>query len=631
MKKLIISKTLMFIVIVAFVAGFESIFGKVNSLVGVTIVIATLMYLEDDLTAQPWKNFFWILAINLLQGLFSYISAINMWAGIPLNFISMFIVGFFFSHNLKKPLYVAFGLQYIFMLTAPVTASELPLRLLGLASGAVIVMLSQLLLNKNKIAKEGKKHFILVCQKLTDKLERIKENDDSSDLNESIEASIKKIRKIIYDKRIKGFYLSNESRMQLKISVCLEKILLLIEQLPEKSYKSELIPQIIDELKELNNSVTTGNLQVSEFHSLYALQKKYDSTLIYKLIKNFELLYLLLHNLNTLNREELNKVETIVEIPYTYKSSYQNLINIDKNSVRFTYAIRLGIVIVIAAFIANYFALEQGKWLVYTIFSVTQPYSETTEFRVRERIIGTLIGAAIFLLLFSIITNETGRLILVVLLGYIQNYATSYRTTVITVTLCALSTAALTGDPTVLTLERILNVLIGVVIGMIANQIIMPYSVEKNTKSLVEMYKDTTIHMLKEVFEYANDPKKHTHSINNLFAVSSLIEERILLNNETLSLKGTDSFLQKQKRLNHRVYELFLHIQNSQFEYNVVKRIGKELKTLTSLSQTEYMAAKNRLKEKSMDSYEEKIITNILINIVEDCRENLLNKQKGVV
>ena len=72
MKKLIVTKTIQFLFILLFIAGFKSLFGAENALIGATIIIATLMYLERDLTANPWKSFFFLLAINALQGMFGF-------------------------------------------------------------------------------------------------------------------------------------------------------------------------------------------------------------------------------------------------------------------------------------------------------------------------------------------------------------------------------------------------------------------------------------------------------------------------------------------------------------------------------------------------------------------------------
>ena len=115
MKKLIISKTLIFIFVILFVSAFEAVFGKDNVLIGVTTVVALLMYLERDFTVSPWKSLMMILAVNLSQGIFGQLALMNPWIGLFVNIIAMFIVGYFFTSNIKGPIHIAVGLQYLFI------------------------------------------------------------------------------------------------------------------------------------------------------------------------------------------------------------------------------------------------------------------------------------------------------------------------------------------------------------------------------------------------------------------------------------------------------------------------------------------------------------------------------------
>ena len=402
MKKLIISKTLIFLFIVLFITGFKGVFGVENTLIGVTIVIALLMYLERDLTANPWRNFCMLFGINVLQGIFGYLSAINIWVAIPLNFISMFIVGYFFTFNFKKPLAVAFGLQYLFILTTPVSTSDLPLRLVALASGAVIVMIVQVIFNKNKLSKTGNKHLLNICDKLIEKLESISSNHDCSKCNTSIETSIKELRKIIFYRRYEGYYLSYEGRLKLKISACLEKIYMLLNRFEDVENKAEVITAFRLELENVKRFIEKESLNTNSLHTFHDIAMKTNNVYINEIVNSFELLYDLLQEVHVSNKKELNKIEKFVDIPVNFKSSYNHFINFNRNSVRFTYAMRLGITITIAAFISAFFELEQGRWILFTIFSVTQPYLEQAKYRFSERIIGTLIGAVIFAISFSI-------------------------------------------------------------------------------------------------------------------------------------------------------------------------------------------------------------------------------------
>ncbi|MFS0784673.1 hypothetical protein [Bacillus sp. 1P06AnD] len=270
MKKLIISKSIMFIIIVLFVTAFQSLFGKENTLIGVTTVIALLMYLERDLTVHPWKSLLGLLSINVSQGIMGYVSTLGLWIGIPMNFLAMFIVGYFFSYNLKKPLYVAFGLQYLFILTTPVVLGELPNRLLSLTVGALIILGTQLFANRNKLAKAGGKHVQEICKLFSVKLDAIGANEPQEELDQEILFQIKSLRRIIYFRKVSGYFLSNEGRLTLKISVGFEKLLLLLNRKGALKKEPRLVNTTKGELKSLldkenlKGAYSLNSLQVSD-------------------------------------------------------------------------------------------------------------------------------------------------------------------------------------------------------------------------------------------------------------------------------------------------------------------------------------------------------------------------------
>jgi len=618
MKQLIISKTLLFIFIVLFISGFTSVFGKENSLIGVAIIIAMLMYLERDLTVHPWRNFFVLLGINLLQGIFGHLSAMNLWLGIPLNFIAMFCVGYFFTFNVKKSLYIIFGFQYLFILSTPVPTSDLPLRLLALASGAVLVMIVQLIANKDKLSKAGTKHLHNICDKLIEKLDSISNGHDSAQYDQSIETSIKELRKIIFFRRNKGYYLSNEGRLMLKISACFEKMYMLFNRFEEVENQEEVITACNVAFENVKRFIDKEQLDTEMLHVLQNKAKNSNSMYIHELADSFELLFGLLEEVNATEKKELKKTEEIGDIPLRFKKSYQHLKNFNRNSVSFTYGMRLGITITIAAFISDYFELEQGRWILYTIFSVTQPYSELAKARFPARIVGTLIGVVIFVVLFTIFTDTTTRSLLILLFGYLNSYTVRYRNKIITVTFCALGSAALISDPQIVTMERILYIIVGVILGMIANRLIFPHSIQIGTANLVQIYKDTSKTLMEDVYKYF-EHNSHAHSINNLFAFTSFIEDRILLHNETMELQYSKPYLERQRKLNHGIYELFLRIRRNKIDPKTTKLILEDIdQIMRSSVEDRDQIIKQLINQSTNVKIEDKIILKDVIEIYKE-------------
>ena len=153
MRKKIITNTIIFVSIILFVTIFKSLFGEGNTLVGVTIITTALTFMEKDLTA----------AIQ------------NIWIGILVNFLALFIIGYLFSYNLKRSLVVPFGLQYFFMLFYPAEGEVLFNRFLSLIFGSVFIMLIQFIFNKDKVFKAGSRILDSISDNILLKIKAIQD------------------------------------------------------------------------------------------------------------------------------------------------------------------------------------------------------------------------------------------------------------------------------------------------------------------------------------------------------------------------------------------------------------------------------------------------------------------------
>ena len=56
--------------------------------------------------------------------------------------------------------------------------------------------------------------------------------------------------------------------------------------------------------------------------------------------------------------------------------------------------------------------------------------------KVKDRILATLIGAVIIIILFSIFKGQNARLLIVMVTGYLQSYVNEYKYRMIFVTVC---------------------------------------------------------------------------------------------------------------------------------------------------------------------------------------------------
>ena len=138
-SKKLIGNLIMIIGIIIFVSLFSKIFGPENTLVGVTIITAILMFNVMHLNLKFKDAIFTIIVAFTGMGLTSYLSMINPFLGIPINFISVLIMAYIFSNKIEEKAYLPFLLCYVFLQGSPVTAEKLEIRILSLLIGGILV------------------------------------------------------------------------------------------------------------------------------------------------------------------------------------------------------------------------------------------------------------------------------------------------------------------------------------------------------------------------------------------------------------------------------------------------------------------------------------------------------------
>lgn len=318
------SKTIIFILVIVFVKLFEGIFGIRNSQVGITVIIATLVFIQENLMKNPVKNLIKLISANLILGIFAHISSYSTGLGLALNFIALSSIGYLLSFNLNKNLIVPFGLQYLFMLYNPVSGSDFVKRLLELAVGAVLIMAVQFIIYR--------------------KPKNIKpEENELTELHED-----------------------------------------------KEGYKH---------IRILGTS----------------------------------------HKIHT---------------------------------VRGSYAFKIGLLTAITAFTVSFLNLRQGRWVVYTVFSLTELYSENCNLKSKQRLQGTIAGVLIILILFTFIKSNAARSLMVLVGGYLDGYTTNYRDKIICITMSVVASTSIVNGTLITAIERISYVIIGIILALTMDKLV---------------------------------------------------------------------------------------------------------------------------------------------------------------
>ena len=581
-KQFIISQTVLYVFIMAFVIAFKSIFGDKNTLVGVMGITAILMLTQINLTISPGKNLLKLIIINLGIGIFTYLANLNIWLAIPINFIGIFIIAYTFYYNLKSPVYLPFSLQYLFLLSTPITAAELPMRLLSLLVAPVGIMIVQFIINKNKTTKVGNKLIGSICDNL---IKKINSNENKDDINKSIKSNANEFRKIVYDNRKDNFYVTEEGRIKLNIVIILEKLSnLLDEKINNKVILNDLIICLQelklslgkeDNLKDINNKI----------NNLIKKYKKEDikDLVTLRILNTINMLSISLEELKSLGKENYNTIKASEDIPEKYKMVNIHKKEFYKKSVKFSYAIRVSLGITISAFIADYFKFAEGRWIYFTTFAIIIPIYELSKKKLKDRMFATLVGGVIIVLLFTIFKNVLVRMLIIMAAGYLRAYTSTYRYGTIYTTICAIGAVAMSGGAVVLTINRILFVILANIIAIIINRFVLPVRMKDANEELLGTYRDVLYGMLNEVYEEAINQNDNTHKMDTLLLVTTMIEERLAVNNSDFITEEDNGYFDKVRILIIDIYQLYTLVKRSEIKQNNEYMI-EDLKKLSNVS-----------------------------------------------
>lgn len=242
--------------------------------------------------------------------------------------------------------------------------------------------------------------------------------------------------------------------------------------------------------------------------------------------------------------------------------------NFTINTLKFSYAFKLAVGVTVSIFIMDYFKVYEGRWMAYTVFSLVQPYAEQSKIKSEQRVKGTLIGGIIFIILFSIVKDSTIRSLIVMGAGYVDGYNTRYDRKIICVTISALGVASITSSIGGVLFFRILFVGLGVGLALLVNKFILPYSLNDANRDLISMSNSIIEQLIKEVKLY-NLRRNNNHSIENLFIISSFIENKLIINKS----KEYKDYIKNKKKVIDNIYEMYIWVQNDKISHKDFKNI----------------------------------------------------------
>lgn len=536
-KEIIIRNSGIFILSLIGILVSISFLGRDNLMVGANAVFLLVGILNKNFSNKPVKSILKIMALMMFMGILPFFVNINNNIGIVVNFIGIFILLYAIVYNLNKSIYYPFLFGYTLLLTSNVTGRALVYRILGLAVVGIVAVLFQIFYIKvctERKMSSLKRSLNFLIKYINDD----KKDNSHKNLDEFMEVNASWSRELL-EYRGNNFYLNYKENIELNLIAILDKLENINSEitLGKTYYKNydfrNLKVDVINILKDIrlfiNEKLKEEELEYSfkKFKEEYIHEK---NIYIYELIVSIEMFKKMALELSKLENGNF-KVKKRIKINDIKESLKIIIDDFNTKSIRFVFSFRTALLISITYFIIQTYNLEYGKWIIFTIASVSQPYNETIKNRAKDRILGTLIGAVIYYVLSLIFIDEISRVFIILIAIYFYVHFKKYIENVTMITIMFLGLATLNvANTTVATEWRIFFIVIGSILVVFGNKFIFPYNFEKENKVLLEKYIDCCNKAFMRITNiYESNLERQR--IKNLILHARALENKIILNN----------------------------------------------------------------------------------------------------
>lgn len=548
---------------------YKTIFGVENTIIGLIIAMASYAFLRLDLTSYPIYKSIIFLILNLFLAISAYISAINPFVGLIINFLILFTVSFIYTTEFKNVISYIFLLLYVYMLEYPISLDELPKRLVAMGVGVFIIIGIHILFNRRNFKKNSNNIIIRSIRNIQKEICHIINESYRERENIYIDSELRKLLILIEGRNNNKFIENHKDDIYFNIVLILERINSIINKVGKVNNKSK---DVIDYLNSLNHDLE--NITLFLERKVECINEEKDDLNKSYMINNWaekeyaflgectELIRLLEKNINNLYEYNRKKSRKRIKLKFNLKELLIGNSSLKMKNLRVAYSLKLAIAVSLIMFIVDLFKIHQGRWIVTSVYVVIQPYEEETLTKAIKRFKGTIIGVIIYISIFTFFPHIIPLELLLLILMFLYFVQKDYEKKVVCTALMALSFGLSRSTVGYLAFYRFFFVIIGIVIALGINKLIFPQSIKNSIYDLKERYLELTSKLLYELKSILYEEKYNENTIK-LLLDCNLIECKLMENKliaENLELKD---LVDKQSIILSKIRCLVLFISYS--------------------------------------------------------------------
>lgn len=480
-------KTQMLCSIFFFMLVFGIVFGRTNSVIGMFISLAAFMNSANDMSAKPKLSFIKVLFLLLTLGICAYLNnPVTIFGCIITTFV-VFGVTMTSYHLFGTNVYIPFLMVYFIMMCLPVTSDELPMRLLALSVGAVFIVAVNLLTNRHNSPEKSTKRTI-------DSL--VGEIGKAVDLKldgQEVSEDDFKVSNRFYSSMLLNFeykiFPSAEQESILNVIKSFQYIGKIIADYDLTDNELRYIKHLLSNIREIDPKDIFNGIEVET--------KEMNIVLL-----NFECIA---HEINKDPSEKKFSLPDFETLKPIMKAVFKRVFSFE--SVRFTFAVKMTFLMVLCEVLTLIHPITFPQWLYFAIIPLLMPYINDMGDSAKDRFYATYVGVIFFAIIALIIPHIPINVNLIAVIifalgvtGFIYSIENVFVLTFFA-TVMSIGISLTSLDSTTAMELKIVWVTLGTVVATIFSFLVLPYSVEKETKrNLAGRYKlnGDFIELLKE-------------------------------------------------------------------------------------------------------------------------------------
>lgn len=546
------SSTLSFLFIIAYVNLFPILFGPENSIVGVIFTIMMSASMVRDLTATPFRHLARQSALLVWMAVAACLVTVlpAPWS-LAVNFATLFGILYTFTYEYSSHIYFPYILSYLFLIfISPVGTENLGRRILGMLAGAVSIILYQWFMGRNRAEETAKDELGEMTEDIRALIAGRQNGASACPDMDSMHRKLCRLSRTVYERRKKVLCISDASFSMVAAGRGLEHLLTLVCELPDPLTDKDraFLSQLDRHLAAFSAYLCRETAEIPEIpaDSFCDLECEETARLFCR-----TLVYIrdrLLHMRDPEKRAHYRKTALSFRV--------RLMAALDVSPVRAVYALRTALLLSCATLFVQAFSLPHGKWLLFTLASVSLPYADDVPVKMKKRVQATITGGLISVVLYALIPSPAGRTAAMMLSGYLSFYFTDYAETFACSTVGALGGAVfmeMFGFRAVgsVFLIRLGYILAGATLAYAANCLLFPFSRALATRQLWKKYKSITELLTRVCHSEDADPQLYY----SLVIQAYLLEEKLTKNahlEEWAQLPLLLAQCREQVRLAHR-------------------------------------------------------------------------------